>query len=325
MNSPGRFCPSDYRYPASTFARSEDFGADTLYVVGGLYGNLPALDAIEHLIAAETSSTQIVFNGDVHWFDAAPSRFAEVERRVGAHRSIRGNVESELARSDDIGAGCGCAYPRNVDESTVERSNRILTRLRRCVAGSFTARERLGALPAVLVGCVGRLRIGVVHGDAESLAGWRFAHDSLIDPKVRPWLAEVRAASRVDVFASSHTCLPVLGDFSLDAGRLTIINNGATGMPNFRGTTYGNVTRIGLCKSPHRPLYGIQREGVFIDALPVRYDQRRWLEDFLEDWPPGSSAHESYFRRLVDGPKFSIEEAAAGADAVQSLACACAR
>ena len=185
-------------------------------------------------------------------------------------------------------------------------------------------RERLASLSMTLVVSVGRVRIGIVHGDAESLAGWRFAHDALAQPAARPWLAGLRAASRIDVFASSHTCLPALRDFALDTGWLTVINNGAAGMPNFRGTTLGVITRIGVGASRHRPLYGIQREDVFIDALPVHYDQRRWLKDFLEDWPPGSPAYESYFQRLVDGPAFSIEEALSG-DAPSALACGCAR
>jgi hypothetical protein len=88
---------------------------------------------------------------------------------------------------------------------------------------------------------VGRLRIGIVHGDAESLAGWRFAHDALDDSAAGAWLAAVRAASRIDVVASSHACLPALREFTLDAGRLTIINNGAAGMPNFRGAAPGRA------------------------------------------------------------------------------------
>jgi hypothetical protein len=64
----GRVCPSDYRYAPSAFDRAPDIGADPLYVVGGLYGNLAALDEVERLAAEE--GAQIVFNGDFHWFDA---------------------------------------------------------------------------------------------------------------------------------------------------------------------------------------------------------------------------------------------------------------
>jgi hypothetical protein len=308
---PGRICPADYRYEAAELGRDADFRADTLYVVGGLYGNLPALDAIETLVAAEAAPAHLVFNGDFHWFDAAPQRFAELSRRVPAGCAMRGNVETELARIDDIGAGCGCAYPDSVGEDTVQRSNRILERLRRCVDALPPMRERLAALPMTLVVGVGRLRIGIVHGDAESLAGWRFAHDAINDARAQSWLAGVHAASRIDAFASSHTCLPALRDFPLASGRLTVINNGAAGMPNFRGTNFGVITRIGVRASPHRSLYGLERDGIFIEALPVHYDQRRWLCDFLADWPPGSPAYNSYFRRLADGPAFSVDDAIA--------------
>ena len=43
-----------------------------------------------------------------------------------------------------------------------------------------------------LVAQVGALRIGIVHGDAAALAGWRFAQDELDNPKRRDWLADVQ-------------------------------------------------------------------------------------------------------------------------------------
>ncbi len=106
-------------------------------------------------------------------------------------------------------------------------------------------------------------------------AGWRFAQDELDNPKRRAWLADVHAAAKVDVFASTHTCLAALRDFALPGGRLTVINNGAAGMPNFRGTRFGVITRIATSPSPHRPLYGAERDGIHIDALAVDYDQQR--------------------------------------------------
>ncbi len=124
-----------------------------------------------------------------------------------------------------------------------------------------------------LVAQVGALRIGIVHGDAAALAGWRFAQDELDNPKRRAWLADVHAAAQVDVFASSHTCLAALREFSFTGGRLTVINNGAAGMPNFTGSTFGVMTRIATTPSPHKPLYGVERDGIHIDALAVHYDQ----------------------------------------------------
>src|SRR5262245_29488325 len=141
----GRVCPADYRYSPTVFDRAPEFAADVLYVVGGLYGNLAALAEVERLAADE--GAQVVFNGDFHWFDAEPAWFAEIERRVADNRAMRGNVETEIARANDIGAGCGCAYPVSVGEDVVRRSNDILIELRRAAATLPGAAARLAALP----------------------------------------------------------------------------------------------------------------------------------------------------------------------------------
>jgi hypothetical protein len=300
----GRVCPADYRYPPSVFDRAPEFAADVLYVVGGLYGNLAALAEVERLAADE--GAQIVFNGDFHWFDAEPGWFAEIERRVAGDRAMRGNVETEIARANDIGAGCGCAYPASVGEDVVRRSNEILIELRRAAATLPGAAARLAALPMHLVAEVGGLRIGIVHGDASALAGWSFAHDALDAPAAPATLEAVRRVAQVDVFASTHTCLAALRDFALGAGRLTVINNGAAGMPNFSGSRFGLVSRIGTSPSPHRPLYGLERDGVHIDAIALQYDGDVFLDRFLARWPRGSAAHASYYQRITAGPDHTV-------------------
>jgi hypothetical protein len=94
-------------------------------------------------------------------------------------------------------------------------------------------------------------RVGVVHGDAESLAGWRFDIDALDDPKEQAWRAEAFAKAEVDIFASTHTCLPAMRRFDLDGEKL-VANNGAAGMPNARGSRFGILTRIGTDPLPGR-------------------------------------------------------------------------
>jgi hypothetical protein len=304
----GRVCPADYTYSPGVFARRADFSADTLYVVGGLYGNLAALAEIERMAAAEREPVTVVFNGDYHWFDAETDRFAAIERGVAPHRRMRGNVETELARPGDIGAGCGCAYPDSVDAGAVERSNEILSLIRDAVPEAV--RAPLAHLPMHLVASVGLLRIGIVHGDAAALAGWRFAQDELDNDRRLGWLADVRRAAQVDVFTCTHTCLAALRDFDLPAGRLSVINNGAAGMPNFAGEQSGLITRTATSPSPHLPRYGLVHDGVFVDALAVRYDQDTFVAQFLSRWPGGSPAHASYFDRIVNGPAYSIERAA---------------
>jgi hypothetical protein len=300
----GRVCPADYRYPPSVFDRAPEFAADVLYVVGGLYGNLAALAEVERLAADEGAA--IVFNGDFHWFDAEPDWFAEIERRIAGQRAIRGNVETEIARAHDVGAGCGCAYPASVGEDVVRRSNEILIELRRAAATLPGTTARLAALPMHLVAQVGRLRVGIVHGDASALAGWSFAHDALDAPAAPATLEAVRRAAQMDVFASTHTCLAALRDFALGAGRLTVINNGAAGMPNFSGAGFGLVSRIATTPCPHQPLYGMERDGVHIDALALRYDGDVFLDRFLARWPQGSAAHASYFERITAGPDYTV-------------------
>jgi hypothetical protein len=301
-------CPTDYRYAPSVLNRAPDFSADILYVVGGLYGNLAALKKIEWLACRERQPVTIVFNGDFHWFDAEPDWFAAIEKGVARHRAIRGNVETEIARTGDIGAGCGCAYPESVDEGIVTRSNEILADLRRAASDAGMA-AHLAALPMHLVARVGTKRVGIVHGDAASLAGWRFAHDALNDPANDTWRENVRAKSSVDIFACTHTCLAALRDFDLPSGHLTVINNGSAGMANFTGAAYGLISRIATVPCPHQTLHGVARDGVFVDALAVEFDLDEFLARFDKRWPKGSCAYTSYRERIVRGPNHTPDQA----------------
>jgi hypothetical protein len=294
-----------YRYSPKVFDRPPEIVADTIYVVGGLYGNVEALDALEALVAREPGAA-IVFNGDFHWFDVDRGEFEDITRRVLAHRALRGNVETELA-SDDSAAGCGCAYPLDVSDAEVSRSNEILELLRRTATGLPVMRARLADLPMNLVARVGDARIGVVHGDAASLAGWGFAQDRLDDRAHHRWIESAFEQAKVDVFASTHTCLPVFRDF---AGRV-VANNGAAGMPNFAGERSGLVTRIGVARrGGPESCFAAEAGGVHVEAITLRYDDARWLERFARSWPPGSPAHASYFRRIAEGPRYSRARAA---------------
>ena len=313
---PGRSCPASYGYAPSVFARPADFEADVLYVVGGLYGNLPALLELERMAALEREAVRIIFNGDYHWFDAAPADFAAVERAVMRHATLRGNVETEIA-GHDAANGCGCAYPESVPDEDVERSNRILQRLRlaaRAVeAEAPGAMARLAALPMHAVVDVGSSRIAVVHGDAWALAGWNFAHDVLHDDSNAERLAALFEQAAVDGFASTHTCLPALKAFHTAPGERFVANNGSAGMPNFRGTRHGVITRIAAvpvaAALDGARLYGADVAGVYVDALAVHYDIAAWDATFARLWPHRSDAALSYGRRIVDGPAFSIDDA----------------
>lgn len=305
MAAPGRSCPLAYGYAPSVFRRAAEIEADTIYAIGGLYGNPFALDAICAAAAAEPVAPTLVFNGDFNWFDAAPDDFAALNARVLAHVALRGNVETELA-SDDDAAGCGCAYPDWVGDAEVARSNAILATLRETARGNPGLRARLGALPMHAVAAVGGERIALVHGDAWSLAGWNFSQERLREDPT-PAVAAFAAAG-VRVFASSHTCLPVLQPIDLRDGRRLIANNGAAGMPNFRGARFGLVTRISV-RPRGDALYGERLGAIHVEALAVRYDHAAWLDRFDARWPAGTPASVSYRRRIVDGPSYELEQA----------------
>lgn len=294
MSEAGRVCPLRYRYGAAALAHAPERRADTLYVVGGLYGNPFALDAVEALVAAEPGPVSIVFNGDFNWFNVDDTAFAEINRRVLAHAAILGNVEAELGAQGSE-AGCGCAYPDAVDAHTVLRSNRIHARLKASAARHPAVLAELERLPMFARYRVGTLAVAVVHGDADSLAGWRFDPAALDDAGNHAWLGEAFARAQADVFASSHTCTP--GVRAFDAG--LVINNGAAGMGNAPGDARGRITRISTQPSPHDVVDGATWQGVHVGAVPLSFNHAAWQRAFLANWPVGSDAHESYWSRVA--------------------------
>ena len=312
--APGRFCPADYRLGVEAFQAAEPFEADVLYVVGGLYGNTVALDALLALFAAEPSPRkQMVFNGDFHWFDRDPGEFARIETLTRAHRRLRGNVETELARPGDE-AGCGCAYPGDVDDATVRRSNRILLSLKRTAAAQGCA-DALARLPMVARARVGECRVAITHGDERSLAGWRLARDR-IGAAWDDGLARAMHEMQVDLIASSHTCVPVATSFESACGTLAAINNGAAGMANFARMREGLITRIALPDAQRPPcvrsLYSARIAGAEVAAVPIGFELARWVERFERQWPEDSDAHRSYHRRIVASTELEVEQAAFG-------------
>jgi hypothetical protein len=301
---PGRSCPASYRYGARALGGPAAFGVDTLWVAGGLYGNPFALGRLAELYEREPGAKALVFNGDFHWFDVDPGDFSAIDDAVLAHEATRGNIETELARPDG-GAGCGCAYPEWVDEATVEHSNRIIERLRSTARRFPQLLERLAGLPMHLVAEVGGERVAVVHGDADSLAGWGFSQESLATPQGAERARAACERAGVRIFASTHTCLPVLQGF---AGGCVVANNGSAGMPNFRGTSFGLATRVSVEPS-RRALYGVRAEGLFVEAVPIDYDAAAWMRRFAAQWPEGSDAHRSYYERIARGPRYTPRRA----------------
>ena len=313
----GRSCPVSYGYSPDVFMRPPELLASTLYVIGGLYGNPFALDAVDTLASHEADAPQLVFNGDFHWFDLAPDVFADIHRRVMQHAVVRGNVETEIATDDDgAGYGCGCGYPDDISDEEVARSNQIITMLRETATSALgSERATMAALPMHLLAQVGPARIGIVHGDANSLAGWDFSRHLLDDPSRRGLNEQFFRKSDVNIFASSHTCAPLLRRFAFDGRAFGIINNGAAGMPNFSTTRFGLVSRIALTPAPatlevvHQRVFRIDDVDIYVAAVALNYDHAAWHARFIADWPAGSSANISYLQRIEQGPAWSLVQA----------------
>ncbi|WP_144778449.1 hypothetical protein [Marinobacter maritimus] len=300
----GRSCPLAYRYqPASLCAEPVPVTEEVLYVIGGLYGNPFALDEIENMALAEERqgrSVKLVFNGDFNWFNASDELFRDINSRVLSHTASLGNVDYELA-TPSSGAGCGCAYPEFVDQAVVERSNQIMARLQTLAEAHPDIQKRLAALPRYHCLLFGGLKILVLHGDPESLAGWGLAHESFSagnEQNLGQWFR----ASGADVIASTHTCLPVLWSGDVESRSCIVANNGSSGMGNLSADARGLVTRISRTASALEPVAGLIAEsGLRVDLIPVNYNVSAWLEQFDRLWPADSPAANSYRERLLKG------------------------
>jgi hypothetical protein len=222
------------------------------------------------------------------------TRVHEESKRHGTRRGALIGLAATggvITSEDD---GCGCAYPDYISDDVVERSNQIMTRLR-ATAGRFPELvSRLDALPRYLTASVGGQPIGVLHGDPESLAGWRLALEAMEpgDPLVRRqvgWhgppttaadLLDWFGRAEVSVFACTHTGLPYAQDLTDRQGRRRlVINNGSAGLPSFTGTTFGVITRLSTNPQPPADsLYGTTLDGLRCDALPLEFDLASWLE-----------------------------------------------
>ncbi len=317
---PGCTCPLHYRYSPALFREVPTEHAATVYAIGGLYGNPEALTAVLELKREEERTlppVTLVFNGDFNWFNVDAYSFRTVNESLLAHSATLGNVEAEL--QSDSGAGCGCGYPDWVADTTVERSNQIMSRLRETATGFPDLLAKLAALPKVRTFEIGGIRIGILHGDPESLAGWSFAREALAP---EPAESDARAATpehvvarwfteaNVRVYLSSHTCLPVMKPLTVTGERCLVANNGAAGMPNFRGPRCGLITRVSTVPAlPGRALYGSRVGSLHVEALPLHYNHPQWVERFLANWPEGSPAYRGYHDRIDTGTELAPEPA----------------
>ena len=314
--TPGRSCPLDYQLSPAAFSGEPAFECDALYVVGGLYGNEQALTALHKRLLREPLA-RVVFNGDAHWFDAEPALFSRIEQQLAPHTLLRGNVETELGRPDSGDHGCGCAYPDDVAEQTVAWSNAIHQRLTATVEQLPGMPVQLAARPATALVSVGGQHVAISHGDEQSLAGWQCDRQTLRSAERQQQLGRWCEHHQISVLATSHTCSPA----ALATEHWAAINNGAAGMPNFNNGQYGLITRIATQPSLSA-LYRAQVGGLYIEALPLNYDQAAFVDEFDRNWPAGSPAALSYRDRITQGTTEQPLDALLGGFTLASTLCA---
>jgi len=244
---------------------------DTVYVVGGLFGNEHALDAVEAMAGAEIGRVEIVFAGDAHLLDVAPDAFARLERRLDGYPAIRGAVERRL-----IGALPGLPPPLGAAEDAFSD---IVDTLTPAFRRDAETAERLRRLPDRFVCDVGgrRIHVGLPEGRT---AGAVTVHPFLAEAEIRPETAGI-----VTVFG------------------------GTAGIGNFWGDPRGVLTRVSVRRSPHAAAYGMRSDGLFVDALHVPYDRTAALAAFDAAWPSDRAGVSDLRNRMARGGPNAISRA----------------
>lgn len=289
----GRTCPIDYNLKDEDFVevKLDDL---PILVVGGLYGNRFALDELKDI--QKSLSAKMILNGDIHWFDKNYEDFLYVEEKISNDLKIVGNVECELRRNDDIGAGCGCAYPSFASDASVERSNQIHKELKTMVVANDDLKSFLKDRRKALIIENFGLRFLILHGDEKSVAGWNNDKSRLVDTDRQKELKDFCQKKNIDAILCTHTCSQVI----LEWEDHVLVNNGASGMNSVKGAGNGLYTKVSKEKSAHA-IYSKEIDGVYIELMPLNYDIAPMLEWFDQIWPKDSPAEISYRDRIVNG------------------------
>ena len=170
-------CPSDYALDKDSFKKVININNSTLYIVGGLYGNIESLKEINKMIEKD-KDILLIFNGDMHWFDKSADDFKKIEDMSENSQKLLGNVEKELFREGDYN-GCGCSYPSYVSDDIVNRSNIIHKELKKVMDILPKYKNILsGRKKNITVEMMGQ-KIAITHGDEKSLSGWECSNESL--------------------------------------------------------------------------------------------------------------------------------------------------
>ena len=160
-------------------------------------------------------------------------------------------------------------------------------------------------------------RVAITHGDEQSLAGWHCDRSALRSPERQQQLGDWCERNRISVLATSHTC----SAGALATEHWAVINNGAAGLPNFNNGCYGLVTRIAAQPSL-AALYRAKIGNLYVEALPLNYDQQAFITAFDQAWPEGSAAALSYRTRITQGCDEQPQDALIEGFALASTLCA---
>jgi predicted phosphodiesterase len=190
-----------------------------LLVFGGVYGNLPALLALQR--AADTwgiPATNIICTGDVVAYCAEPEACVQAVRAWGVH-CIAGNVELQLANGE---ADCGCDFSAGSRCDVFSRHWYPFVQAQLSTASV----DWMRALPQHIRFCYGAHTVQVVHGSYHGVSDYVFAST--------PWALKAGqlADAQADVILAGHCGLP----FGNARDGLHWLNAGVIGMPANDGT-----------------------------------------------------------------------------------------
>ncbi len=176
--------------------------------------------------------------------------------RTGSPRSSGGSVtimpcaatsRPRWRAADDIGAGCGCAYPehgRRGRGAPLERHPRTVAPHGQRATGRPRAARRV----CRCISSPGR-RICASASCTAMRPRWPAGPSRTTRSTARPQCPRSKRCAGLRVSTCSPRPIPAsprCATAALPSGRLTVINNGAAGMPNFRGSRDGLISRIAV-------------------------------------------------------------------------------
>ena len=295
----GRNCSLEYILQKDWAKKSKKLEEEVIYIVGGLYGNRYALEIINKM--AHDENAKIVFNGDMHWFDIEKEDFLKIEELSKDSIKLLGNVEFELLNNTSS-LGCGCNYPEDVSDGVVERSNIIHNMMKGNIKDDQILNDIKERSKTLVLDIFGK-KIAITHGDEKSMSGWKCSNENLKLGSRKKELDNWFKENDIDILATTHTCLPVV----YYNGRNIVINNGAAGMANIQGETFGLFTRI--AKNSHKKtIYSEYRDGLYVELVKVDFDIEKFKLWFEKVWPDDSPASISYKNRIINGTTLTIED-----------------